>query len=146
MQLYRHGSHTVYDLKIHLVWCTKYRKPFLTGRLALRVRDLVREICLTNSVQILKGHVGRDHVHVFLAVPPQLSVSRLAQYLKGKTSRKLLQESSVIKKMFWGQHVWARGYFAVSSGTITDEVIMEYIAHQDDDREKRGDEFTVVTT
>jgi len=48
--------------------------------------------------------------------------------------------------MFWGQHVWARGYFAVSSGTITDEVIMEYIAHQDDDREKRGDEFTVVTT
>lgn len=144
MQLYRKGSHTVYDLKYHLVWSTKYRKPVLTGKVAFRVRDLVREICRTFSVQIMKGHVSKDHVHLFLSIPPSLSVAKVAQYVKGKTSRKLLQEFRHLNKTFWGQHLWGRGYFAVSSGTVTDEMIMEYIAKQDEDAPKRGDEFTVT--
>lgn len=144
MQLYRNSSHTRFDLKYHLIWTTKYRKPVLTGKIGYRVRDLIREICQTLSVQILRGHVSTDHVHIFVSAPPQLSVSKLAQYLKGKTSRKLLQESQVIRKQFWGQHLWGRGYLAVSSGNITDEIIMEYIRKQDEDREKRGDEFTII--
>jgi putative transposase len=63
--------------------------------------------------------------------------------LKGKTSRKLLQEDKQLNKIYWGQHLWARGYFAVSSGTITDESIIEYIKNQDEDEIKRGDDFTV---
>jgi putative transposase len=144
MQLYRHGTHTVHDLKVHLIWCTKYRRPVLIGRVGLRVRDLIREICTTYQVQILQGHVSRDHVHLFVTYPPQLSVSRFTQYCKGKTSRKLLQESPVLRKQYWGQHLWARGYFVVSSGTITDEAIMAYIASQDEDADKRGDGFTTL--
>jgi len=144
MQLYRRGAHTVFDLKYHLVWSTKYRKAVLHGAVGYRVRELIREICWTHGVQILKGHVSKDHVHLMVGVPPQLSVAKLVQYLKGKTSRKLLQESRGLQKQFWGQHVWARGYFAVSSGTVTDEMIMDYIAHQDEDAEKRGDDFTVT--
>jgi len=144
MQLYRVTSHTRFDLKYHLIWITKYRKPVLAGKVGLRVRQLIREICATHSVQILRGHVSADHVHIFLSMPPQLSVSRIAQYLKGKTSLKLLDEFPALKKTFWGQHFWARGYFAVSSGTITDEMIMDYIKNQDEDVEKRGDEFTVI--
>ena len=53
------------------------------------------------------------------------------QYLKGKTSRKLLQEYGALRKAFWGQHLWARGYFAASVGTVTDEVVKEYIEKQD---------------
>jgi len=75
-----------------------------------------------------------------------LSISRFVQFLKGKSSRKLLQEDNQLNKQFWGQHLWARGYFAVSSGNITDEAIMEYIKHQDEDMEKRGDNFTIVNT
>lgn len=146
MLLYRKGSHTVFDLKYHIVWITKYRKPILTTKRALRVRELIREICLAHSVEIIKGHVSKDHIHLFVSVPPQLSVSTLTQYLKGKTSRKMLQEDKQLSKEYWGQHLWARGYFAVSSGTITDEAIMEYISHQDEDEEKRGDGFTVVDT
>lgn len=144
MQLYRVTSHTRFDLKYHLIWITKYRKPVLAGKVGLRVRELIREICATHSVQILKGHVSTDHIHIFISMPPQLSVSRIAQYIKGKTSRKLLDEFPALKKTFWGQHFWARGYFAVTSGTITDEMIMDYIAHQDEDSERRGDEFTVI--
>ena len=144
MQLYRHGSHTVYDLKYHVVWITKYRKPVLTGNIAYRVRELIREICNKLSIEIIKGHVSKDHVHMFVSIPPQLSVSRAVQHIKGKTSRKLMQENKQISKMFWGQHLWGRGYFVVSSGTITDEMIMEYLEKQDEDEEKRGDNFTVT--
>src|SRR3989344_9181282 len=119
MHVYRKGSHTVFDLKYHLVWTTKYKKPILTGKLGVRVRDLIREICDTNSVQILKGHISKDHIHLFISMPPQISVSKIAQYIKGKTSRKLLQEHLPLRRQFWGLHVWGgRGYFAVSSGAI----------------------------
>lgn len=114
--------------------------------MGLRVRDLIREICATHSIQILRGHVSKDHVHIFISMPPQISVSKIAQYLKGKTSRKLLQEDVQLRKKFWGQHLWGRGYFAVSSGTITDEAIMKYIETQDEDAEKRGDGFTTLST
>jgi len=144
MKLYRKGPHTVFDLKYHLVWTTKYKKPVLTGRIGTRVRDLIREICATYSVQIIRGHVSKDHVHLFISIPPQLSVSRIAQYLKGKTSRKILQENPKLNKSFWGKHFWSRGYFTATSGAITDEMIMHYIEHQDDDELKRGDNFTVL--
>lgn len=144
MQLYRRGSHTVFDLKYHLVWSTKYRKPILVGKVGYRTRDLIREICQTHSIEIIRGHVSKDHIHIFISMPPQLSVSKIAQYVKGKTSRKLLQESTYLRKQFWGQHLWSRGFFAATSGAITDEMIMEYIENQDEDAEKRGDNFTVL--
>ncbi|MCB9808782.1 IS200/IS605 family transposase [Candidatus Nomurabacteria bacterium] len=104
MQLYRKGAHTLYDLKYHIVWATKYRKPILTQKRGKRVRDLVREICLANNVKILKGHVSRDHIHIFISMPPQISVSKIAQLIKGKTSRKLLQEDKALSKQYWGNH------------------------------------------
>lgn len=75
---------------------------------------------------------------------PSSPLSKVAQYVKGKTSRKLLQEHAALRKAFWGQHLWGRGYFAVTSGSITDEMIAESIAHQDEDAEKRGDDFTIL--
>lgn len=127
---YRHGAHTLFRIHLHLVWVTKYRKPVMTGEVGLRVRELLREICGTHDVTIIKGHVSKDHVHLFVSVPPQVTISRLVQMLKGKSSYKLLFEFPHLKKKFWGRHLWARGYFCVSSGNVTDEVIKEYIANQ----------------
>ncbi len=138
MQRYRKTSHTVYDIKYHIVWITKYRKRILKGELAKRVRELVREICKANEVEIIKGHISSDHVHLFVSVPPHISVSKLMQYIKGKSSRKIMSEFKTISKMYWGRHFWGRGYFVVSSGTITDEMIMEYIENQDIE-DKEGD-------
>ena len=122
MQNYRKTSHAVYDIKYHLVWSTKYRKKVLYGQVAERLRDLIREICKSNEIDIIKGSISKDHVHLFL------SVSKLVQSLKGKTSYKLLAEFKELGRAFWGRHLWGRGYFVASSGNVTDEVIMEYIA------------------
>jgi len=94
------------------------------------VRDLIREICKANDVEILKGHISKEHVHIFVLVPPHISVSELMQSVKGKTSRKMLMEYKSLSRAFWGRHMWARGYFAASSGNVTDEVIMKYIEQQ----------------
>jgi putative transposase len=99
---------------------------------------------LTNDVQILKGHISRDHVHLFVSAPPHVSASKLMQYIKGKTSRKILMEFPHIKKRYWGGHIWARGYFVASSGNVTDEVIMEYIEFQDKEPQTE-DEFKIST-
>ena len=143
MKNYRKTSHSVYDLKVHLVWITKYRKPVLFGNVATRLRDLVREICKSLDVEILRGHVSKDHVHLFVSMPPYLSVSELVKRVKGKTSWKLMSENRKLSKQFWGRHLWARGYFAASSGNVTDEVIMQYIAIQDVAERAGDDDFTI---
>ena len=130
MENYRKSSHTVYDIKYHIVWITKYRKQILRADIAHRVRELTREICRSHDVEIMKGHVSHDHVHIFVSVPPHISVSQLVQSIKGKTSRKLLMEFKTLSRAFWGRHIWARGYFVASSGNVTDEVIIKYIEQQ----------------
>jgi len=137
---YRRGAHTVYEIHVHLVWTTKYRKAVLLGEAATRVRDLIRELCGGLDVKIMKGHVSKDHVHLLVSVPPQVAISKLMQRLKGKTAYKVMQEFPHIKKHYWGQHMWARGYFCCSTGNVTDEMIAQYIAHQNDDRD---DDFKV---
>jgi len=118
-------------LKYHIVWITKYRKKALVGEVAVKVRDLIREICKANDIEIIKGHVSKDHVHLFISAPPYLAISQIVQSIKGKSSRKLLSNFQELQKQFWGRHFWARGYFVASSGNITDEVVMKYIEEQD---------------
>jgi putative transposase len=127
---YRRGPHTVYELHLHIVWVTKYRWSVLAGEVGERVRELIRELCAAEDVTILKGHVARDHIHLFVSIPPQLTISRFVQRLKGKSSYEMLAEFSHLRKKFWGRHLWARGYFVCSSGNVTDEVIAVYIERQ----------------
>ena len=76
------------------------------------------------------GSVNRDHVYMLIAIPPQLSVSKAVQYLKAKSSHKLLSEYGQLCKRCWGQHLWARGHWVAASGNVTDEVRAEYIGNQ----------------
>ena len=75
MENYRKSAHATYDIKYHIVWITKYRKPVIVGKIAERTRDLIRQICQTNEVEILAGHVEKDHIHLLVSAPPHLSVS-----------------------------------------------------------------------
>jgi putative transposase len=140
---YRKSAHATYDIKYHLVWITKYRKAVITGKVAERTRDLIRNVCQTNDAEILAGHVGKDHIHLLVSVPPHISASKLVQYIKGYTSRKLLMEYKSLSRELWGKHLWGRGYFVASSGNITDEVIAEYIRTQDIEEKMKSDNFGI---
>ena len=144
MENYRKSSHCTYDLKYHLVWITKYRKPALSGKISHRTRELIRMVCKENEVDILAGHVSKDHVHLLVSAPPHLSVSKLVQYIKGYSSRKLQMEFKELNDQFWGRHLWGRGYFAVSSGNVTDDVIAEYIKTQDIAENMKSDNFNIT--
>jgi putative transposase len=130
MGRYRKSSHTVFLLHYHFVFIAKYRKPVLRGDVAIRLRELVRQICHASDIEIVKGHISLDHVHLLLDVPPNMAPSRVMQAIKGKTSHHLLREFRALRKSFWGRHLWARGYFVASSGNVTDEVISKYIEQQ----------------
>ena len=127
-------------MRAHLVWITKYRYRVLTGPIALRCRDLIRQICTANDTTIISGNVAPNHIHLLVSYPTNLSASKLVQYLKGATSRKLQQEFPALGKRYWGQHLWARGFFAVSTGNVTTEMIENYIKNHKDEE----DEFKIT--
>ena len=64
MRSYRKGSHTVHDLKVHLVWITKYRYNVLTKEVGFRIRERIRQIGDANEIEILQGRVSKDHLHL----------------------------------------------------------------------------------
>lgn len=137
----RKASHTCYDIKLHIIWCTKYRYRVLVGEIAQRAIELIRETCMSNYVEILSGSMSPDHVHIMISMPPSVSVSKLMQYTKGRSSRKLMQEFSNLRKRYWGQHIWARGYFVKSVGDLNEHQVQQYIENQE--KHHSNDNFTV---
>jgi len=146
MAEYRHSAHAVYDLKYHVVWITKYRYKILRGRLAERARDLIRQTCQARDVVIVRGAVSPDHVHMLLSAPPQLAPAQLVQFIKGRSSRKLQEEFPELRRKYWGQHLWARGYFCASVGAVDEQTIKQYIENQRWDEDDEGFKITAPTS
>src|SRR3954465_12494005 len=92
--------------------CRSTPKRVLTGAVAVRARDLLRQIAAENDLHIVSGKVAADHVHLFISYRAHQNISQIVQWLKGTSSRLLLQEFPHLKRQFWGRHFWARGYFA----------------------------------
>jgi putative transposase len=134
---YRRSAHAVFDIKYHLVWITKYRYKILKGRVAERARDLIRQTCEARGIVIVRGAVSGDHVHMLVSGTPELSPAKMVQYIKGRSSRRLQDEFPELRKRYWGQHLWARGYFCATVGAVDEKTIREYIENQkwDDDGE-----------
>ncbi len=110
MAEYQSGGHTLHDIKYHLVWITKYRYQVLRGAVAERARDVIREICMAREVQIIRGSLAPDHVHMLVSCPPKLAPAK--------------------RRRYWGQHLWARGYFCATVGAVDEETIKAYIESQ----------------
>lgn len=129
---YSRGAHTALELKYHFVWKTKYGYPVLRGDIALRLRDLLRQICSENDLTVVRGNVRSNHIHVLISAPSHLSPAKIVQYLKGKSSYRLQREFPELKKKYWGSHLWSRGYFCCTVGAVTEEMVKKYIEDQDD--------------
>ena len=126
---YRNGPHTKYKIEYHFVWITKYRYQVLKDDLAVRVREIIRQTCATFDIEIIRGVVSKDHVHILISAPPTMSPSEIMRRIKGRSSSKIFEEFPQVKKRYWGRHFWARGYFCVTAGELTREMIAEYLAH-----------------
>ena len=95
------------------------------------MRDILRQVAIEHELGIISCKISKDHVHIFVSYPSYIPICNIAKWMKGISSRVLLQEFPHLKKEFWRKHLWARGYLAVTSGTITDSLIKEYIKNQE---------------
>ena len=143
MRSYRKSSHTIYDLKVHLVWITKYRYSVLTKDVGTRAREIIRQVCDQKDIRIISGAVSKDHIHLYISYPPKYSVSDMVKWFKGRSSRRLQDEFPQLGKVYWGKHFWAIGYAAFSSGHITDEMIKEYLENHDKHSNHNDDDFKI---
>ena len=128
---YRTSSHTLFHHRYHIVWITKYRYKVLRGEIREHVRDIIRQVCDELNVEIVRGVLANDHIHMFVDIPPRLSVSEFMQRIKGRSSRKVQQRFPQLRKRYWGRHFWCRGYFCTTSGNITNKAILEYLEEHD---------------
>ena len=130
---YRKGAHSIHDIKYHFVWKTKYSYGVLKGEIALRLRQIIREISKGRRLEIISGNVRANHVHLLVSCPSDLAPSKIAQYLKGKSSYRLQREFRELQKRYWGQHLWARGYFCATVGAVNEDMIRHYVENQSED-------------
>ena len=120
---YSKVSHAVYDIRYHIIWVTKYRYKVLGGNISRRLRELIRQGCQARGMTIIQGNISKDHIHLLISCPPSIAPSKIVQYLKGRSSRLLQEEFPELKKRFWGQHLWSRGYFCATVGSVDEETI-----------------------
>jgi len=107
------------ELQYHFVWKTKYGYPILRGDIGLRVRELIRKICVEKAITVVRGNVRADHIHVLVSAPSHLSVSKIAQFLKGKSSYRLQREFPELKKRYWASSILKCNSFGAIIGTET---------------------------
>ena len=110
-----------------MVWCPKYRKPILTGQVGESCSRLIDEICDANSWPVITKEIQPDHIHLFVSIPPSISVANAVKILKGSTARKLFTLHPEIKKELWGGSLWSPSYYVGTAGNVSAETIQRYI-------------------
>lgn len=125
MREWKSQSHVKWYCRYHVVIVPKYRRKSMFGALRRDIGNILKELCRRYEVELLEGHVMRDHVHMLLAIPPKLSVANTVGRLKGKSTIQINQ-TYVRQRNFQGLHFWSRGY-CVSTVGLDEGVIREYI-------------------
>lgn len=122
------GPGGVYDLGYHLVWCPKYRRPVLTGDIAARCEELLRDKAAENGWEFVSLQVMPDHIHAFIKTEPADSPAYVANQLKGHTSRILRSEFPSLKSRL--PTLWSRSYFVATVGSVSADTVQRYIDTQ----------------
>ena len=135
-------AHVVWDCKYHIVFVPKYRYKIFTKEVNEAVRDEIRKLCTWLDVGIVEGHVCSDHIHLCLSIPPKYSISEIIATLKGKAAIRMFNRFTELRKNYWGNHFWSRGYYVNTVGK-NEEMIKKYIQDQDklDRLDKQGKLF-----
>ena len=132
-----YGRNCVYQTAYHVVWCPKYRKRVLIGRLAKRLDELVEEVCLENKWVIISKEIQPDHVHIFVSISPATSLATAVKKLKGITARKLFLEFNKLKKQLCGEALWSPSYYVGTAGNVSARTIQKYIERTEHIKNRR---------
>lgn len=116
------------SLGLHLVWCPKYRRRVLGGRVAARCSELLTQIAAEHGWEIVAAEVMPDHVHLFVCVGPTDAPAAVVRAFKVRTARVLRQEFPYLQR--FAKVLWSPSYFAASVGYVTGETVRRYIEHQ----------------
>jgi putative transposase len=143
MEYQRTNGHTISRLSVHIVWSTKYRFSVLEGDIKQRCRMILIQVCEVEGIEILKGVISKNHVHMHIEYRPSQDISTIVKLLKGRSSRKLQMEFPELKKRYWGRHFWAIGFGCWSTGNITDEMVNEYLEHHRNPNENSTGNFII---
>ncbi|MFD6323476.1 IS200/IS605 family transposase [Streptomyces sp. NPDC058442] len=133
----RRFSGGVYDLGLHVVWCPKYRRPVLGGRVAERLDELIRQKADERGWEIVTLDVMPDHVHLFVKHDAKSSASYVANQFKGFTSRVLREEFPHLRSRM--PTLWSSSYFAASVGAVSADTVRRYIDTQWERPQRQGD-------
>ena len=109
-------SHTKWNCKYHIVFAPKYRRKAFYGSNRLEIGAILRELCRWKEVTIIDAEVCSDHVHMFVEIPPKLSISTFMGYLKGKSSVMIYQRCGNLKYKYRNRSFWCRGYYVDTVG------------------------------
>jgi len=122
-------SHTKWNCKYHIVFAPKYRRKVFFNENRLEIGKILRELCRWKGVNIITAEVCPDHIHMFVEIPPKLSISSFMGFLKGKSSVAIYQKWGNMKYKYRNREFWCRGYYVDTVGKNTKK-IAEYIANQ----------------
>ena len=122
-------SHTKWNCKYHIVFCPKYRRQEIYGKIKEDVGKILRKLCEANGVEIVEAEACPDHIHMLVAIPPHLSVAQFMGYLKGKSSLMIFDRHASLKYKYGNRHFWCRGYYVDTVGR-NEKKIAEYVRNQ----------------
>ncbi len=125
-------QHTHWNCTYHVVFIPKYRRKILYGTNKKDVAEILKKLCEMKQVRLIEGKVCVDHIHMYVAIPPKLSVSEFMSYLKGKSAL-MFYDRHPEQGLKWGErHLWARGYYVSTVGNVNEETIRNYIREQEE--------------
>ena len=128
----RHGRHCVFNLHIHLVFVTKYRRSVFTKAVLEDLKEIFASVCQDFEAELVEFDGEKDYVHLLINYPPRVSVSRLVNSLKGVSSRLIRKKRyACIQDKLWAGALWSPSYFAASCGGAPISIIKQYIEQQD---------------
>ena len=128
-------SHTRWNCQYHIVFIPKYRKKVMYGKVRDDMREILRTLCQYKKVEIVAGAVCPDHIHMYVKIPPKLSISEFVGYLKGKSALMIHDRYPEMTNK-WNREFWARGYYVTTIGNVNEETIKKYIAEQSEESRK----------
>jgi len=129
-------NHSRWECKYHVVFIPKYRKKSIFGRIRSELGEIFKRLAEQKESRIEEGHLMPDHVHMMISIPPKYAVAQVVGFIKGKSAIHIARRFAEVKRNFVGQHFWPRGYFVSTVGR-DEEVIREYIRHQEQEDRRR---------